>query len=58
MVATFDVPYRGFPSREVFARLNPEVSIEGPIREDEGLAIHRSFWPDFLTRRPERDPDP
>ncbi len=48
MVASFDGTYQGIPSRDVFARINPRVEIEGPVMEDEGLQIHRDFWPDFL----------
>jgi tRNA(Arg) A34 adenosine deaminase TadA len=48
MVATFDGSYRGIPCRDVFARLNPDVAIDGPVMEEEGLRIHRDFWPDFL----------
>ena len=48
MVASFDGTYQGIPSRDVFARINPGIEIEGPVMEDEGLRIHRDFWPDFL----------
>lgn len=48
MVASFDGTYQGIPSRDVFDRINPRVEIEGPVMEDEGLQIHRDFWPDFL----------
>ena len=48
MVASFDGTYQGIPSRDVFAHINPGVEIEGPVMEDEGLLIHRDFWPDFL----------
>lgn len=48
MVASFDGTYQGISSREVFDRINPRVEIEGPVMEDEGLQIHRDFWPDFL----------
>jgi tRNA(Arg) A34 adenosine deaminase TadA len=51
MVATFDGVYTGFPCEEVFARLDPAVVIDGPMMEDEGLQIHRDFWPDFLSGR-------
>jgi len=48
MAATVAGNYRGIPCRDVFARLDPEVSIVGPVREEEGLRIHREFWPGFL----------
>jgi len=51
MVKSFDGAYQGIPSRDVFARLNPRVEIEGRVMEDEGLRIHRDFWPDFLRPR-------
>jgi len=38
---------RRIPSREVFDRLNPSMTIIGPVLEAEGLAIHASFWPNF-----------
>ena len=49
MVATFDGAYTGIPCREVFARLDPDVAIDGPVMEAEGLQIHRDFWPEFLA---------
>ena len=51
MVKTFDGTYQGIPCRDVFARINPSVAIEGPVMEDEGLRLHRGFWPDFLRSR-------
>ena len=31
--------------REQFARTAPGVTVEGPLLESEGLAIHESYWP-------------
>lgn len=31
-------------SRDVFARMGPRVEVEGPVLEDEGMSIHRSYW--------------
>ena len=45
MMEAIDEPYRGFPSREIFARINPEVSIRGPFLEEEGFTIHQEYWP-------------
>ena len=50
MVRTFEGEYRGIPCRDVFARINPEVEIHGPVLENEGLRTHAEFWPDFLGR--------
>ena len=50
MVQTFEGDYRGIPCRDVFARINPEVEIHGPVLENEGLRTHAEFWPDFLGR--------
>ncbi len=50
MVQTFEGDYRGIPCREVFARINPEVDIHGPVLENEGLRAHAEFWPSFLGR--------
>ena len=50
MVQTFEGEYRGIPCRDVFARINPEVEIQGPVLENEGLQTHAEFWPDFLGR--------
>lgn len=51
MVSSFGGTYQGIPSRVVFATVNPRLSIEGPVMEDEGLRIHRDFWPEFLRAR-------
>lgn len=51
MVATFNGTYQGIPARDVFARINPNVVIEGPVNEDEGLRTHADFWPEFLRAR-------
>ena len=32
------------PCREILGRGNPPVSVVGPLLEEEGLAIHASFW--------------
>ena len=32
-------------SKEVFARTAPEVKVLGPLMEEEGLALHESYWP-------------
>jgi len=42
-----------FSSRELFRKLSPETEIIGPILEGDGLAIHASFWPEFLSKHPE-----
>jgi tRNA(Arg) A34 adenosine deaminase TadA len=33
----------GIPCDEVFERLGADVAVEGPVLEDEGLAVHRRF---------------
>ena len=48
MVETFSGEYRGIPCRDVFARINPDVEIRGPVMEGEGLLTHAEFWPEFL----------
>jgi hypothetical protein len=30
---------------EVFARSDRPMEVIGPLLEDEGLAVHRRFWP-------------
>ena len=35
---------------EIFERLNPSVTIEGPVLEKEGFEIHQGFWPEFLEK--------
>ena len=45
MVQTFEGDYLGIPCRDVFARINPEVEIRGPVLENEGLRTHAEFWP-------------
>ena len=47
MVKLLDGEYRGIPSKEVFARINPKVKVVGPVLEDIGLKIHKDFWPKF-----------
>ena len=47
MMEAIGEPYRGLPSREIFERIDPAVSIRGPFLEDEGFAIHQEFWPTF-----------
>ena len=32
-------------SKEVFARTAPQVKVLGPLMENEGLALHESYWP-------------
>jgi tRNA(Arg) A34 adenosine deaminase TadA len=32
------------PSREIFARGNRPVTIEGPILEEEAVILHKNFW--------------
>lgn len=34
----------GIPCEEVVERANADVTVEGPVLEDEGLAIHRDFY--------------
>jgi tRNA(Arg) A34 adenosine deaminase TadA len=36
-------PYRGIPIREVFQRINPNLTVVGPVLEEEGLKIHIDF---------------
>ena len=41
--------------REVFARTDPGITVIGPLREAEGLAIHASYWPNdpvYGTKKP------
>jgi tRNA(Arg) A34 adenosine deaminase TadA len=39
-------PINRIEVREQFARTAPQVIIQGPLLEAEGLAIHESYWPD------------
>jgi tRNA(Arg) A34 adenosine deaminase TadA len=48
MAKTIGREYRGIPCREIFSRINPMITIVGPVLEEEGLNIHREFWPKFL----------
>jgi tRNA(Arg) A34 adenosine deaminase TadA len=31
--------------REIFARCDRQIEVVGPLIEDEGLAVHRRYWP-------------
>jgi tRNA(Arg) A34 adenosine deaminase TadA len=42
---------RPLDSREVFARTAPQVRVQGPLMEDEGLQIHEAFWPSHPVPR-------
>lgn len=39
--------YNGFPVKEIYARMAPQVEVVGPVEEKEGLEIHAGFWPTF-----------
>jgi tRNA(Arg) A34 adenosine deaminase TadA len=32
-------------SREIFARTAPQIVVQGPLMEAEGLKIHEGYWP-------------
>jgi len=32
-------------SKEIFSRMNSEIKLIGPVMEEEGLEIHRTYWP-------------
>ncbi len=34
------------PCDEVFERLGVDITVIGPVSEDQGIAVHRSFWSD------------
>ena len=46
-------PYRGLPLRDVVRATGYEIDVIGPVMQEDGLRIHREFWP-----RPEIDSDP
>jgi tRNA(Arg) A34 adenosine deaminase TadA len=35
--------YIGIPAREVFERIQPGVTVVGPVLEEEGLEIHAQY---------------
>ncbi len=43
--------YIGYRSKEIYARMAPNVEVAGPVGEEEGLKIHAAFWPDFLASK-------
>jgi tRNA(Arg) A34 adenosine deaminase TadA len=48
MAKTIGREYSGIPSREIFSRIHSGITVVGPVLEEEGLGIHRDFWPNFL----------
>jgi hypothetical protein len=30
---------------EIFARCDRNIAVAGPLMEEEGLSVHRRFWP-------------
>jgi len=36
------------PCRDVYERIEPTVDVVGPVLEEEGLAVHRRYWPKIL----------
>lgn len=38
-------PYRGLPLREVVRATGYEIDVIGPVMQEDGLRIHREFWP-------------
>ena len=36
------------PCRDIYDRIEPKVEVVGPVLEEEGLAIHRRYWPEIL----------
>ena len=38
-------PYQGVPIRELVRRAGYRIAVKGPVMEDDGLRIHKEFWP-------------
>lgn len=46
-----DAPVKNpLTSREIIARSNPSVKVQGPSLEKEGLALHATYWPEAKTK--------